>query len=158
MKTAVYIFWNTVFVFFSLFWGYALIGNNNMGETCIPIDESTIKNSCFHWYWEGNPCYFDISYIICFYIVIFIVYTILKGYGYKKEKYVISPRFMFFELLTYFLVYYIYLLKQIINSKVFWNFDILFNGFLGGLQFFLPMLIYGGLISFAGYKEANKGK
>lgn len=146
-------FWNILFVLFSLFWGEAMLGNNGMEESCLFVSQYS-ESRFFHWYWDNQMCRFDIFYMIEFYAVILLMYSALKGYGYKQEKYVILPKFMIGELSGYFLIYYALLLKKTVESGITIDLSVCFNGFIGGLQFFMPIAIYGALMAFVGHKEA----
>ena len=154
MKIAKYIILELLIIVLSLLWGTMMTNDHQSGEICItPAWGAQIQNylefgwnNYFHWFRkdEQAPCRYETFTIICFYILAVPLYTGLKIYGKNYLYQALSWQVIIPEWLLYIFVYLYFLFKQ---KNIILTLGSLGNAILGAILFFLPLIIYGSLIS-----------
>ena len=166
IKISLYFLLEILFVGISLFCaGVMLSDAHQSGEICItPSCGAQIRNylefgwdNYFHWFRkdEREPCRYQTYIIVSFYFLILPLYTGLKVYAKSHCPKMLSWKIIALELGLY-VALYLYFLFHRTNFII--TFDSFGNACLGAVRFFLPLIIYGGMIVGAFRKEISELK
>ena len=163
IKISPYFLMEILFIGICLFWASVMLSDDHQsGEICItPSYGAQIQNylefawnNYFHWFRkdEKEPCRYQTYVLVSFYFLIMPLYTVLKVYAKKHCPQMLSWKFTALELGLYVALYLYFLFHQ---ENFLLTFDSFGNACLGAIRFFMPLIIYGGVIA-AAFRDYEK--